>query len=106
MSLAPEEFSSVTVILDRNPVVSLGEDRLRRPPRLPLCSGFLPEGIPSVAASSIEEMEEMVAEVVTPNAFDNGIFWNYFDFLSFSSFDIPSHFSASIISRRHSGRIL
>ena len=92
VSLAPEECSSVTVILDRNPVVSLAEDRLRRPPRLPLCPGFLP-GIPSVAASSIKEM-------------DNGIFWNSFNFLSFCSFDIPSHFSAGIIRRRHSGRIL
>ena len=108
VSLEPKECSSVTVILGRNPVVSLAEDRLHRPPRLPLCPGFLPEeeGIPSVAASSIKEMEEMVAEVLTPNAFDNGIFWNSFNFLSFFSFDIPGHFSAGIISRRHSGRIL
>ena len=101
MSVAPKECSSITVILGRNPVVSMGEDRLRRLPRLPLCPSFLPEeeGIPSVAASSIEEMEEMVAEVLNPNAFDDGIFWNSFNFLSFCSFDIPSHFSAGIISR-------
>ena len=100
MSLAPEECSSATVILSRNPVVSLGEDRLCRPPCLPLCPGFLPgeEGIPSVAASSIEEMEEVVAELLNPYAFDNAIFWNSFNFLSFCSFDIPSHFSAGIIS--------
>ena len=86
MSLAPEECSLVTVILGRNPVVSMAEDRLRRPPRLPLCPGFLPEeeGIPSVAASSIKEMEEMVAEVLTPNAFDNGIFWSILEFFQLS----------------------
>ena len=100
MSLAPEECSSATVILGRNPVVSLGEDRLCRPPCHPLCPGFLPEeeGIPSVAAPSIEEMEEVVAELLNPNAFDNAIFWNSLNFLSFCCFDIPSHFSAGIIS--------
>ena len=74
----------------------------------PLCPGFLPEeeGIPSVAAPSIEEMEEVVAELLNPNAFDNAIFWNSLNFLSFCSFDIPSHFSAGIISHWHLGRIL
>ena len=56
VSLAPNEFSSVTVVLCPNPVVFLGEDRRCRPPHLPLCLGFLPdeEGILSVAASSIK----------------------------------------------------
>ena len=71
------------VILSRNPVVSLGEDRLRRLPRLALWPGFLldEEGIPSVAASNSEGMEETVAEALTPNASDNGIFLNSFNFL-------------------------
>ena len=81
--------------------MSLGEDRLRRPPRLALCPGFLPdeEGIPSVAASNIEGKEDIVAEVLTPNACYNAIFWNSFNFLSFCSFDNASHFSTGIISR-------
>lgn len=108
MSLASEEGSSVTVILGRNPVVSLAEDKLRRLPRLALCPGFLPdeEGIPLVAVSNSEGMKETVPEALTPNAFDNIIFWTSFNFFSFWSFDIANHVSTGIISRRHSGRIL
>ena len=108
MSLAPDECSSVTVILGRNPVVSLGEDKLCHLPRLALCPGFLPdeEGIPLVALSNSEGMEETVPEALTPNAFDNKIFWNNFNFFSFWSFDIASHVSTGVISQRHSGRIL
>ena len=105
MSTAPDEHSSVTVILGRNQVVSLGEDRLRR---VPLCPGFLPdeEGIPSVAVFNSEGMEETVPEALTPNAFDNGIFWNSSNFFSFWSFDMASHLSTGIISRRHFRQIL
>lgn len=88
--------------------MSLGKDKLRRPPRLLFCLGFLPdeEGIPSVGASSSKGMEETVAEALIPNAFDNGIFWNSFNFFFFESFDTSSHFSTGIISRGHSRRIL
>ena len=82
MSLAPDQYSSVTVILGRNPVVSLGEDRLRRLPRLAFCPGFSSdeEGISLVAVSNSEGMEEAVPEALTPNAFDKEIFWNSFNF--------------------------